>query len=204
MLGGWMLRDWMLRDGDVRMTMRTRRGVLAVACGTLASGLPARKPRAAGMGLPGPEQRARLVEGAGKAVPALVFRTAEGAERSLQDYLGHGVVLNLWATWCGPCVEEMPSLDAMAAAVAGAGVAVLPLSSDRGGAAAVERFYAGRGIRNLPVLLDPGGAGARALGAGGLPTTLLIDKAGRELARVEGGADWGSAAAIAMVRRLGA
>ena len=80
--------------------------------------------------------------------------------------------------------------------------AVLPLSSDRGGAAAVEKFYREREIEGLPVLLDPRGEAARAFGARGIPTTVLIDAHGRERGRFEGAADWADADAVAAVREL--
>lgn len=124
-------------------------------------------------------------------IPAAArFLDGDGAERSLGDYAGKGLVVNLWATWCVPCVVEMPELQALARAVAGDGILVLPLSSDRGGAEVVRRFYAANGIDALPVLLDPRGEAGRAWGARGLPTTLIIDRQGRERGRVEGAIDW--------------
>ena len=184
-----------------------RRGVVAGAGGVLASALLPRKPLAAGLLLPDLDHPpASLgepgVEPGGENVPAFTMRLPDGSWQTLADYAGKGVVLNLWATWCVPCVAEMPALDALAGAVAGFGVVVLPLSSDRGGAAAVQAFYASHGVAHLPVLLDPAGAAARALGVRGIPTTLLIDKAGRERGRLEGGAAWDSASAVAMVKRL--
>jgi thiol-disulfide isomerase/thioredoxin len=178
-----------------------QRRLLLAAGATLASAPFGRKPQAAAGAGPLPDA-SKVKPTPGAPLPEFSFRQADGAERTLADYAGHGVVLNLWATWCVPCVAEMPSLDALAEAVAGAGVMVLPLSSDRGGAAAVERFYAERGVKHLPVLLDPRGAAARALGAVGIPTTLLIDAGGRERGRLEGGADWASAGSIAMVKAL--
>ena len=79
---------------------------------------------------------------------------------------------------------------------------MLALSSDRGGAAVVERFYKERGIRDLAVLLDPRGEASRALGARGLPTTLVIDRKGRERVRVEGPADWAAPASVGVIRDL--
>ena len=134
--------------------------------------------------------------------PDFRFTTADGTVRTLADYAGQGVVLNLWATWCVPCVAEMPALDALARLVAGDRVAVLALSSDRGGAAPVERFYREKGIRTLPILLDPRGDAARALSARGIPTTLLIDRAGKERGRLEGAADWASADSAGVIRQL--
>lgn len=136
-------------------------------------------------------------------IPAAArFLDGEGAERSLADYLGKGLVVNLWATWCVPCVAEMPELQGLARAVAGDGILVLPLSGDRGGAEVVRRFYAANRIDALPVLLDPRGEAARAWGARGLPTTLIIDRQGRERGRVEGAIDWEGPATLAEIRRL--
>ncbi len=130
------------------------------------------------------------------------FFDGEGEARRITDFVGQGLVLNLWATWCVPCVVEMPALQAMARALAADKIAVLPLSSDRGGAAVVRRFFASHDIQGLGVWLDPKGEAARAWGARGLPTTLIVDRKGREVARVEGPIEWASAATIAEVRRL--
>ena len=133
-------------------------------------------------------------------LPALRFADAAGAGHTLAEFAGKGVVLNLWATWCVPCVAELPSLTVLAAKLSD--VVVLPLSSDRGGAAVVRKFYASHGIAGLGVWLDPKGVAAEALHARGLPTTLIIDRQGRERARLEGGADWASDEAVAAVKRL--
>jgi len=120
--------------------------------------------------------------------------------RTIADYRGRAVVLNFWATWCAPCVREMPSLDRLQAEVSGEGIEVLTLSEDRGGAPVIKRFYKKLGIRNLPVLLDKRGEVLRKLRVRGLPTTLLIDARGNEVGRVVGPAEWDSPEAIALVR----
>ena len=180
------------------MTPFNRRALLAAA-GTVAALGVARKPLAAGA-----MQDLAALRPARKdmAVPEIRFTAADGAARTLADYAGQGVVLNLWATWCPPCVAEMPALDELARDLRAERVAVLALSSDRGGAAVVERFYKDRGIRDLSVLLDPRGDAARALGVRGLPTTLVIDRKGRERARVEGPADWAAPASVRAIRDL--
>jgi len=137
-----------------------------------------------------------------KALPDFTLTDPDGARQGIGHFAGKGVVLNLWATWCPPCVEEMPALDRLAAILASENILVIPASSDRGGRAQVEPFYARTGIRHLGLWLDPGSAATRALGARGLPTTILIDRAGRERARLEGGAAWDGAALLADVRRL--
>jgi hypothetical protein len=96
----------------------------------------------------------------------------------------------------------MASLDAASRALAPSDIAVLPLSSDRGGADVVRAFFQSHGIAGLPVLIDPKSAAVHAWNARGIPTSLIIDKRGRAVAKVEGAADWSSPAAIALVRKL--
>jgi thiol-disulfide isomerase/thioredoxin len=137
-----------------------------------------------------------------RALPPITFLDAEGQEKMPADFAGQGLVLNLWATWCPPCVAEMPALSKMAAALAADRIAVLPLSSDRGGKPVVEAFYQRVGLSGLGIWLDPRGAAARALGARGLPTTVIVDRNGQERARLEGDAAWDNPAMIEAVRRL--
>jgi len=100
------------------------------------------------------------------------------------------VVLNLWAAWCVPCRKEMPALDRLQTSLGGRNFAVVPLSIDRGGRETLAKFYAEIGIRELPVYTDTSGEALRALGAVGLPTTLVLDRAGEEIARIVGPVEW--------------
>ena len=175
-----------------------RRSLIAAAAGTLTAGLARGNARAAAL-----QPLSSMHAIAPPSPPADIgWVTADGAHRTLADHAGRGVVLNLWATWCVPCVAEMPALDELARLVAGDGIDVLPLSSDRGGLAVVQKFYADRGIKTLPALLDPQSAAAHALGIRGIPTTLVIDRKGRELSRLEGGADWAEPSAVSMLRQM--
>lgn len=180
------------------MALITRRAVLA-AGGTLAAAMGPRKPRA--------QELQDLTEALQHtrppvAAPDIVFVDADGGQHRLSEFRGHGMVINFWATWCVPCVAEMPSLAALSKTLAPADIAVLPLSSDRGGANAVAAFFRRHAIAGLPVLLDPQGAAARAFGAQGIPTSVIIDKAGQEHARLEGSADWSTPEAATAVRKL--
>lgn len=136
-----------------------------------------------------------------KPLPAISFLDGEGGRHELSELLGRPVLLNLWATWCQPCIAELPSLAALARSQGPGGIAVVALSTDRGGTLAVREFLAAHRI-DLPVRTDPQGASVEALGARGLPTTLLIDRQGRERARLEGAADWASEAARAAILGL--
>lgn len=133
------------------------------------------------------------------AVPEIGFTDAEGKALTLADFKGRVVLLNLWATWCAPCVEEMPSLDRLQARLGDGEFTVLALSLDRQGRDAVAPFLEKLGVGNLTAYLDTKNSAMRALGIRGLPTTILIDREGREVGRIEGAADWNSDAAAALI-----
>jgi thiol-disulfide isomerase/thioredoxin len=135
--------------------------------------------------------------------PPLVLTNAKGKRLTLADYAGHALVVNIWATWCGPCVVEIPSLAALAARLKASGALVLPISIDLSGAAAVRPFYASHGIRTLPVLLDPNGDNLRVLNTDGVPVTIIINANGQMVARLEGAANWNTGAMVKFLRSLG-
>jgi thiol-disulfide isomerase/thioredoxin len=137
-----------------------------------------------------------------KPPPVLAFQDAAGNPLTLEDFRGKVVVLNLWATWCGPCRKEMPSLDHLQAKYGAEGIYVLPLSLDRGDLSQIQSFYDEIGIRNLKIYRDPKGAASRTLRALGLPTTLVLDRDGREVGRVLGPAEWDGDDALATLRAL--
>ena len=136
-----------------------------------------------------------------RPVTARPFFDAQGGQRRLSDYRGRGVVFNFWATWCAPCIREMPDLDRLKTLLAGAGVDVLALSEDRKGVPRIEKFYTMAGIRNLDILIDDKGGILLDSRVRGLPTTLLIDADGMEVARVQGAAVWDSKDVVAFIRR---
>jgi thiol-disulfide isomerase/thioredoxin len=135
-------------------------------------------------------------------LPPLTFETMEGAPASLEAFKGKVVVLNLWATWCAPCRQEMPALDHLQARFKDRPVVVLALSVDRAGPERVQAFLDQVGVPHLQVYRDPKAAATRALRVPGLPATLLVDKDGREAGRVLGIARWDGPAAVAAVEEL--
>jgi len=141
-----------------------------------------------------------VMHDAPKPVAAINFDDAQGRSRNLADFKGKVVLLNIWATWCGPCRKEMPALDRLQAALGGPEFEVVALSIDRGGTDAVRKFFADIGIRTLAMYLDSSGQALRTLSALGLPTTLLIDREGREIGRLIGPAEWDSPEMVEFVR----
>lgn len=127
--------------------------------------------------------------------------TLDGKATSLADYRGRVVLLNFWATWCGPCVAEMPSLDRLEAALGGDGFTVIAVSQDRS-PAVILPFFDQLGIRHLARYHDPAGALSRAFALRGLPTSMLIDREGSVVGRIEGPVEWGSAEAEALIRHF--
>jgi len=136
---------------------------------------------------------------AGTALPDLQFADAAGHKLDLGAMDGP-VLLNLWATWCGPCVKEMPQLDALAGALEGE-VRVVTVSQDVRGAELVTPFFAKHSYQRLEPWLDPETAlSAQFSPEGVLQLTILFDAKGKEVLRVTGGYDWGSPEAAALVR----
>jgi thiol-disulfide isomerase/thioredoxin len=135
-----------------------------------------------------------------KPLPELAFADADGKTLTLADYKGKIVLLNFWATWCGPCVKEMPSLDRLQAAMGKDRFVVLPLSLDGPSRPKVARFYEDKKLTHLGVYFDKGRKAMQALDVSILPTSILVDAQGRELGRLEGEADWEKPEALALVK----
>lgn len=127
------------------------------------------------------------------------FLDEAGQDLSLQQFRGRVIVLNLWATWCTPCVAEMPMLDRLQQRLGDTDAVVIALSIDRGGAKAVREFFDREGIGNLKIYVDPTMRAQSTLQAFGLPTTLIIDPEGNERGRLIGPAEWDEDAALDLI-----
>ena len=134
-------------------------------------------------------------------LPEIHFADDQGHQLTLGDFGGRVVLLNVWATWCVPCRKEMPTLDRLEARLGGRDFLVIALSIDREGVAPVNRFYQELKLENLGIYVDPSGKGSRALAIPGVPTTLLIDRQGREVARKMGPAEWDGQEMISLVEQ---
>ncbi len=137
-----------------------------------------------------------------REVPVVEYLVDGGATQTLDAFHGKVVVLNFWATWCPPCIAEMPSLDDLAISHGGEHLAVVTMAMDRASEDKIVEFYEGIGSRHLGIYRDPDMILARALRVFGLPTTLLIDHEGNIVAQLVGEADWSSQAALADILPL--
>ena len=135
-----------------------------------------------------------------RAMPDLRFNDGSGRALTLEDLRSKPLLLNIWATWCVPCREEMPSFNRLQAKLGKSQLLVLPLSIDRQGLPVVKKFYDELGLTVLGTYLDQSGTAASKLNAVGVPTTLLIDREGREIGRKVGPAEWDSPEVLALLR----
>ena len=133
--------------------------------------------------------------------PDVPFTAPDGSQTTLAASNGKVRLVNFWATWCAPCREEMPALQALQQDLGGADFEVLLVATGRNAPEGIARFFSEEGI-TMQTALDPKGALGRAAGIAGLPVTLVLDREGREVARLTGGADWASPSARAIVAAL--
>ncbi len=128
-----------------------------------------------------------------RAAPDVVFTGADGRDVELSDFAGRPLLVNIWATWCGPCKAEMPDLDALAARSEGK-LSVIAISQDLEGRKAVQPYFQSAKLTNLEPYVDPDNKLLSALGTNvTLPTTILYDSQGKEVWRTVGAAHWNEA-----------
>lgn len=136
------------------------------------------------------------------ALPPASFSNAAGKRVHLADFAGERLVVNLWATWCAPCVAELPTLDALDRQIKPEGIRVIAISLDTGGVKAVRQFFARHHIRSLGIWVNPDGSLADAWGVQGIPVTFLIGPKGRAMAMLSGAADWSAPETVLRVQRI--
>jgi len=135
-----------------------------------------------------------------KPAPPVSFADAMGGRHALADFKGRYVLLNLWATWCAPCVAELPALARLKAQVPGLKVLAVDVGRDKPDAA--DAFLKSHEAAGLGTLVDNEVMLIRAFGAFGLPTTVLVDPAGKVIARAEGPAAWDAPGSVDYFKRL--
>ena len=137
-----------------------------------------------------------------EALSEVRFQDASGTEKTLSDWRGKVVLVNLWATWCAPCRKEMPALDRLQKELGSSKFEVVAISIDRTGLAGARKFLDETGVKNLALYADPTTKLSSVLKAVGLPVTVLIDAEGREIGRLVGPAEWDSEDAKRLIRAV--
>jgi len=137
-----------------------------------------------------------------RPLPPLAFTDGAGNAVSLESFRGQAVLLNFWAIWCQPCLIELPALIRLNKELSGKNFAFIALSEDLKGAETVIPFLEAEGMESLPVYYDPNLAVSRALAVRRMPTTLLIDAQGFEVARYEGTYEWDGPTARTLIEGL--
>jgi len=190
--------DLVMADLSIAYSKVLATGALALAL--LSAPVLSTPAGAQGMGKPG-----ELIETKpAKPVPELTLMSlADESPTNLDAYKGKPLIVNLWATWCGPCITEMPSLMKLSDRLKDSGVVVIAISEDRGGKFVVDPFLKEHNIAGLPIFLDKTMSTGKALKeATILPMTILIDANGNEVGRVKGDRDWDSADSRAEIAKL--
>ncbi|WP_088183395.1 TlpA family protein disulfide reductase [Sphingobium sp. Z007] len=136
---------------------------------------------------------------AGTPAPDFAFQNPDGGDKTLQDFAGKPLLVNLWATWCAPCIAEMPTLDRIAATYGPKGLAVLTISQDNQGLKAAKPFFAKHDLPHLKAWADPENQLGFHYATGLLPTTVIYDAQGKEMVRVIGAMDWEGPAAKTLI-----
>jgi len=194
--------------GDVLAGFGGRWGRRGLAVAGLAAALYGMagctaKPANALKGLAQGQMKSLVADDAPSAAPSVPFTDAAGKAHTLAEFKGKAVIVNLWATWCAPCVQEMPTLAKLAQASAGQPLAIVPVSLDSAEDVANAKAFIAR-RPPLPFYSDVNYAlpfGFKPPVAT-LPTTLLIDRRGDVLGRVAAGADWSGPDAKRVVEAL--
>ena len=142
------------------------------------------------------------IDGPRRPAPHVSFTDPSGRRFYLGDFYGRVLLINFWATWCGPCRREMPSLLRLEQALSGTDFRLISISTDRRGVAVVRPYLEANGLENLRTYFDPDRSAYAEFGARAIPTTILIDRMGREIGRYRGWAEWDNPMVIAHLRDI--
>ena len=135
-----------------------------------------------------------------RAPPAMAWRDANGQEISLAAFRGKVVMLNFWASWCSPCLRELPSINRLQARLGGDQFTVVALNVDRGGKSVAERYTRRLKLDKLALYIDQSNNAAKTMKLKIMPTTIIFDAEGREVGRLVGAAEWDTEEAINLLK----
>ena len=137
-----------------------------------------------------------------RALTDFTFSDGSGRNLTLEHFRGTLILVNVWATWCAPCKEEMASLNHLALLFENKNIKFVPISIDVSGALTVRSFYERLGLNNLSIYVDPSKNVMDALGITGIPTTILIGRDGREIGRTVGPAQWDAPESVKRITEI--
>jgi thiol-disulfide isomerase/thioredoxin len=180
----------------------SRRSIITAAAGLALTASRSNSARAQITTADLPDAGENLSQVMPTTAPHLKFTDAGGKPLSLASYRGSGLVVNIWATWCGPCVAELPTFAEISQTLAKSKILILPISIDLEGRKAVQPFYASHNITTLPILLDPDGNAPQVLNANGIPVTIIINPEGQLVGRLDGSANWNSPGTLTILQNL--
>ena len=148
-----------------------------------------------------------VVETMRKASPPLKLAAvdsvdAAGNSKTFDSRITRPTLVTFWATWCVPCIRELPTLAKFKPMAEAAGIELITVNEDKEGGALATRYLAEKGLSELPLVVDANGSVAKALGVKGMPTSLIVNAKGEEVARMEGEADWGDKASLDIMINL--
>ncbi|MEA1072546.1 TlpA disulfide reductase family protein [Sphingomonas sp. LY160] len=171
---------------------------------TVVAGCDRQKPAAPQAPVEGPTSSKGVDRShRGEAAPTVAFNDPDGKSITLAALAGKPVLVNLWASWCAPCVKELPTLAALQASQGADGpLTVIAVSQDMGPKSSVDAFLQGKGIARFAAYHDPEMKLTDALGVQVMPTTILYDGAGKEVWRFVGDQDWSGAEAKALLAEV--
>ena len=178
-------------EGSPLVSLRSLKPII-LGCALIAGGCDRQSESAA---QPKPEPATQLPSGAldrshkGKPIPDFTVADANGGEVSLPSLAGKPLLVNLWATWCAPCIAELPTLDKIASSE-GERLKVITVAEDNAPPEKIVEFLKERGVSALPALIDPESDLSFHYATGTLPTTVLYDAQGKEVWRYVGESDW--------------
>jgi len=143
-----------------------------------------------------------VADNSARALTDFTFSDGFARKLTLDDFQGTFILLNIWATWCRPCQEEMVSLNHLALLFAKKNIKIVPISIDVSGAVTVQSFYGSLGLNDLSIYVDPSKKVMDALRISGIPTTILIGPDGREIGRMLGPAKWDSPESVKHISEI--
>ena len=135
-------------------------------------------------------------------VPDIEFIDQSGKKISNANFYGQVSVINLWATWCPPCVKELPSIDRLAKIVSQDHIKIYAVSQDRAGNKIVPAYFQKLNLKNLIIFLDNQASLMAAFRTPVLPTTIIIDKKGMDIARLVGEINWDSPEVVSYLKKI--